>query len=118
MAFCGIFSIFAHTMHFISEKRRNSKTQREERYYRIKESFRDQTGCVRGRVLLNIGFISEAHTAEDISNISRCLNSMSKHRGELDLFGDAFSDYNEFVRAKVQEYWNRMAEEGKLDTVK
>ena len=48
------------TMHFMSQLRYNPRTQRDEWYYRIKESYRDLTGRVRSRVMLNVGFIDEA----------------------------------------------------------
>ena len=48
------------TMHFMSQLRYNPKTRRDEWYYRIKESYRDLTGRVRSRVMLNVGFIDEA----------------------------------------------------------
>ena len=105
-------------MHFISELRYNSKIQRDDWYYRIKESFRDLTGRARNHIMLNVGFISEEHDEEDIRDIGRCLNYMSKHRGEQDFFGDALSGYNEFVRSKAREYWTRMVNEGSIDAVK
>ena len=40
-------------MHFMSQPRYNPRTQRDDWYYRIKESFRDLTGRVRSRVMLN-----------------------------------------------------------------
>ena len=105
-------------MHFISEKRYNPKTQSDDWYYRIKESFRDLTGRARNRIMLNVGFIGEEHGEEDIRDIGRCLNHMSKHRGEQDLFGDALAGYNEFVRGKAREYWTRMVDEGSIDAVR
>ena len=48
-------------MHFMSQPRYNPKTQRDDWYYRIKESFRDLTSCVCSRVMLNVGFIDEPH---------------------------------------------------------
>ncbi|MDD6472186.1 MAG: hypothetical protein PUF62_04020 [Bacteroidales bacterium] len=43
----------------MSQHRFNPRTQREEGYYRIKESFRDLTGRVRCRVMLNVDFIDD-----------------------------------------------------------
>ena len=60
-------------MHFMSQLRYNPKTLREEWYYRIKESYRDLTGRVRSRVMLNVGFIAEDHRPEDIRDIGKCL---------------------------------------------
>ena len=43
----------------MSQPRYNPRTQRDDWYYRIKESFLDLTGCVRSRVMHNVGFIEE-----------------------------------------------------------
>ena len=63
----------------MSQPRYNPRTQRDEWYYRIKESFRDLTGRVRCRVMLNVGFIDELHHPEDIRDIGKCLTYMHKH---------------------------------------
>ena len=105
-------------MHFMSALRYNPKTQRDEWYYRIKESFRDLTGRVRSRIMLNVGFIEEAHSPEDIRDIGKCLNYLHEHQGERDLFGCPFVDYNEFVRSKAEEFWTAMVKNGSIDAVK
>ncbi len=65
-------------MHFMSQLRYNPKTQSEEWYYRIKESFRDRTDRVRNRVMLNVGFIDEPHRPEDIRDIGKCLPNVQR----------------------------------------
>ena len=105
-------------MHFMSALRYNPKTQRDGWYYRIKESFRDLTGRVRSRIMLNVGFIEEAHSPEDIRDIGKCLNYLHEHQGERDLFGCPFADYNEFVRSKAEEFWTAMVKNGSIDAVK
>ena len=105
-------------MHFMSALRYNPKTQRDDWYYRIKESFRDLTGRVRSRIMLNVGFIEEAHSPEDIRDIGKCLNYLHEHQGERDLFGCPFADYNEFVRSKAEEFWTAMVKNGSIDAVK
>ena len=102
----------------MSALRYNPKTQRNEWYYRIKESFRDLTGRVRSRIMLNVGFIEEAHSPEDIRDIGKCLNYLHEHQGERDLFGCPFADYNEFVRSKAEEFWTAMVKNGSIDAVK
>ena len=67
---------FAPDMHFMSQPRCNPRTQRDDWYYRIKESFRDLTGRVRCRVVLNVGFINEPHRPEDIRDIGKCLTNL------------------------------------------
>ena len=105
-------------MHFMSALRYNPKTQRDDWYYRIKESFRDLTGRVRSRIMLNVGFIEERHSPEDIRDIGKCLNYLHEHQGERDLFGYPFADYNEFVRSKAEEFWTAMVKNGSIDAVK
>ena len=105
-------------MHFISQPRYNPRTQRDEWYYRIKESFRDLTGRVRCRVMLNVGFIDEPHRPEDICDIGKCLTYMHEHHGQADLFGNPFSHYSEFVRRKAKEFWQEMVDNGSIDAVK
>ena len=46
-------------MNFMPQPRYNPRNQRDVWYYRIKESFRDLTGRVRSRIMLNVGFIDE-----------------------------------------------------------
>lgn len=107
-------------MHFISEIRHNSETHLDERYYRIKESFRDLTGRVRSRILLNVGFLSPDPSPEDIRDVGRCLNWMQSNRGwkkEPDLFGGALSRYKESVRGMAVRFWDEMVRAGSLDAI-
>ena len=105
-------------MHFMSQPRYNPRTQRDDWYYRIKESFRDLTGRVRSRVMLNVGFIDEPHRPEDIRDIGKCLTYIHEHQGEKDLFGNPLSRYNGFVQRKTQEFWQEMVNNGSIDAVK
>lgn len=107
-------------MHFISQLRYNPKTRKDEFYYRIKESFRDQTGRVRNRIILNVGFIEEEHRAEDIRDIGKCLTYLSNHKDNLtpDLFGNPLSAHNEFVQRKSKVFWEQMLANGSIDVVR
>ena len=105
-------------MHFMSQPRYNPRTQRDDWYYRIKESFRDLTGRVRSRIMLNVGFIEEPHLPEDIRDIGKCLSYMHEHNGEKDLFGNPLARYNEFVQRKSREFWQEMVNNGSIDAVK
>ena len=93
-------SYLCPTMRFMSQLRYNPKTPKNSWYYRIKESFRNLTGRARSRVMLNVGFISEEHRPEDIRDIGKYLTYLHKHQTELDMFGNPFSKYNEFVQSK------------------
>ena len=105
-------------MHFISETRYNPKTQRDEFYYRIKESFRDLTGRPRHRLMLTVGFIEEELDMYDVRDIGRCLNWLHEHQGEQDVFGDAMGRYKEVVRRLAMKYWKEMVAAGSVDAVR
>lgn len=105
-------------MHFISEIRYNPDLQCDDKYYRIKESFRDLTGRVRCRIMLNVGFMTPRLRPEEVRDIAACLTYMSGHKGEQDMFGGVLAKYNETVRSKAKEYWNRMIELGKIDSIR
>ncbi len=105
-------------MNFMSQLRYNPKTQKDEWYYRIKESYRDQTGRPRNRVMLNVGFIPEPHRPEDIRDIGKCLTYRHNHQNQRNLFESPFARYNEFVRRKTEEFWTEMVNNGSIDAVK
>ena len=68
--------------------------------------------------MLNVGFMTPRLRPEDVRDIAKCLTYMSEHKGEQDLFGGVLSKYNDTVKSKSKEYWNRMVELGKIDAVK
>ncbi len=102
-------------MHFISQIRYNPSTGADDFYYRIKESVRDLTGRVHSYVLLNVGFMTPRLKPGQVRDIAICLNWLSEHRGEQDLFGDAMSRFDEIVRSRAMEYWQQMASLGTVD---
>ena len=105
-------------MNFMSQLRYNPKTQKDEWYYRIKESYRDQIGRPRNRIMLNVGFIEEPHRPEDIRDIGKCLTYKHSHQNQKDLFNGPFARYNEFVQRKTEEFWMEMVNNGSIDAVK
>ncbi|MCR5159238.1 MAG: IS1634 family transposase [Prevotella sp.] len=105
-------------MHFISETRYNPRTQSDDCYYRIKESFRDLAGRPRHRLMLTVGFIDEDLSPYDIRDIGRCLTWLHGHQGQQDLFGDAMSRYKEDVRRLALKYWDEMVKAGSVDAVR
>lgn len=105
-------------MHFISQIRYNPQTQCDEKYYRIKETFRDCAGRVRSRILLNVGFLHGLHP-EEVRDIGKGLTYLSQHRegNGTDMFGSVFDGYSETVRQHTVKYWSMMVEQGTVDTV-
>lgn len=68
--------------------------------------------------MLNVGFMTPRLRPEEIRDIAVCLTYMSEHQGEQDIFGGVLAKYNETVKSKAKEYWNRMIELGKIDSIK
>lgn len=103
-------------MHFISETRFNPSIQKDDKYYRIKESYRDAAGRVHSRILLNVGFMNPRLRPEQVRDIGRCLNYMMVHRSTSDLFGNAFRDADPVVVERASYYWEQMVEQGNIDS--
>lgn len=68
--------------------------------------------------MLNVGFMTPRLRPEEVRDIAVCLTYMSEHQGEQDIFGGVLAKYNETVKSKAKEYWNRMIELGKIDSIK
>lgn len=111
-------SSYLCAMHFISELRYNPKTGCDEKYYRIKETFRDHQGRVHSRILLNVGYLAAGLRSEDIRDIGFGLDYMHRHQGEADMYGKAYSRYSETVRTYIEKFWSAMVEQGSIDAVK
>ena len=103
-------------MNFTSQLRYNSRTGREQKYYRLKESYRNASGNACTRILLNVGFI-EGLTPEEIRDISRGLTYKYEHQGEKESWEDQMFCYSDVVRAKIDEYWAMMVEQKSLDII-
>lgn len=103
-------------MNFTSQIRYNPKTGKDEKYYRLKESYRNASGNVCTRILLNVGFI-QGLTPEDVANVSRGLTYKYKHQNEQELWEDQLACYNETVRKKIDEYWTQMIENNAFDSI-
>ncbi|MFI3322142.1 MAG: hypothetical protein R3Y50_06415 [Rikenellaceae bacterium] len=104
-------------MHFISQERYNPQSGNHDKYYRIKESFRDAFGRVHSHVLLNVGFIQGLQPIQ-IRDIGAGLTFMAANRGCNTLFEDCFPDYDTIVKEHIKKYWDMILEKGTLDVVK
>ena len=103
-------------MNFTSQMRYNPETGEYEKYYRLKESYRNASGRACTRILLNVGFI-HGLKPEEIRDISCGLTYKYEHQGEHELWDDQMAVYNDVVRQKIDEYWQRLVEEKKLDII-
>ncbi len=70
-------------MYFKSSGRTNPKTKEYEDYYRIVESYRNATGRVCHRTILNIGFLEVALSQKQLNTIARALTDMYEKKISL-----------------------------------
>ena len=103
-------------MNFTSQIRHNPETGKDEKYYRLKESYRNASGNACTRILLNVGFI-HGLKPEEIRDISKGLTYKYEHQGERELWEDQMSVYSDVVREKIEEYWQMMIEQKSLDII-
>lgn len=101
-------------MHFTSQIRFNPVKGCDEKYYRIKETFRDSLGKVRTRILLNVGFWSGL-SPEEVRDVGRGLTHLQEHRYEEPLFDELFPNYSVATRHYIHKFWDDMVESGSID---
>ena len=101
-------------MHIISQERYNPKKGCVDRYYRIKESYRDALGKVHSYVLLNVGFL-EGFLPGEIGDIARGLTYLSKHQESGELFASPLQRYSPIVHEHIEKFWKEILESGRID---
>ncbi len=98
--------------------RNNPATGNDERYFRLKESFRDETGMVRNRIVLTVGFDMNDIPMEDVKLVGDGLTRLYKCQGNrVTLFGDILDDYPKHVRNYIEKYWQQIVSTGRLDII-
>jgi hypothetical protein len=103
-------------MNFTSQKRYNPETGQDEKYYRLKESYRDASGRPCTRILLNVGFIHGLSSVE-IRDIARGLTYKYDNQDKREFWEDKLCCYSAVVRHKIDEYWKMLEEEDRLDLI-
>ncbi len=96
-------------MYFKFSGRTNPKTQQYEGYYRLVESYRNTTGRVCHRTILNIGFLEDPLIAEQLNKISRAITDMYEKKISL------FSMEDPLVKKWTTIWWNKIVAGNKLD---
>lgn len=106
-------------MNFSVVFRYNPQTGRDERYFRLKESYRDATGAVRNRLVLTVGFEMNDIPMEEVRQVAVGLTDLWQSNGVWeDVFGDRLSCFSETVRRYIDRYWRQILEKKRLDIVK
>jgi hypothetical protein len=101
-------------MHFSATYRYNAATGTDEPYYRLKETYRDDGGIVRSRIVLSPGFI-RGLSGEQLLLVSMGLTYRMEHRGECELFECTPSGSEPVVREQISLLWGMMVSQGRID---
>jgi transposase len=96
-------------MYFKAVTRVNPITKQFEGYYRLVESYRNNTGRVCHRTILNIGFLEEEISPEQLNAIGRTLTDMYQQKPSI------FPETDPIVNKWVSEFWRRIVQEKRLD---
>lgn len=78
-------------------------------YYRLVESYRNEAGRVCHRTILNIGFVSDDYSPEQLNQVARLLTE--RYQRKQSLFAKDDPDVVSFAEA----LWKRIVDEKRLD---
>ena len=96
-------------MYFKFSLRYNKDKQKSDAYYRLVESFRNAEGRVCHRTILNIGFIDDDYSAEQLNQTARILTDRYEHKQSL------FESTDIAVNELVETLWTRIIKDNRLD---
>jgi transposase len=96
-------------MYFKFSLRYNKDKQQSDAYYRLVESYRNAEGRVCHRTILNIGFIDDDYSAEQLNQTARILTDRYEHKQSL------FEPTDTAVRDLAETLWNRIIKDKRLD---
>jgi transposase len=96
-------------MYFKATCRVNPVTKKLDGYYRLVESYRNSTGRVCHRTILNIGFLEDDLNADQLNLIARRLTDMYQQKASI------FAETDPLVLKWVHEFWSRIVKEKRLD---
>ncbi len=96
-------------MYFKSSGRHNPQSGKHDWYYRLVESYRNSEGRICHRTVLNIGFLKQELSVEQLDAVSRLLTDRYLHK--ISLFGAT----DELVNRWANDLWQRIITEKRLD---
>ena len=96
-------------MYFKFSLRHNQEKGQSDAYYRLVESYRNAEGRVCHRTILNIGFIAEQYTPEQLNQTARLLTARYEHKQSI------FESEDTQVVALAEALWKRIVDEKRLD---
>ena len=96
-------------MYFKFSLRYNKDKQQSDAYYRLVESYRNAEGRVCHRTILNIGFIDDDYSPEQLNQTARILTDKYEHKQSL------FESTDIAVNELVETLWTRIIKDNRLD---
>jgi len=96
-------------MYFKASGRVNPSTKKYESYYRLVESYRNIAGRICHRTILNIGFLEEPLSPEQLNLISRSLTDLYQKKQSI------FDNEDPLVQKWVSIFCGRIVGEKRLD---
>jgi transposase len=96
-------------MYFKFSLRYNQFKQQSDAYYRLVESYRNAEGRVCHRTILNIGFIEDDYSAEQLNQTARILTARYEYRQTL------FEPTDRAVIELAETLWERIIKDNRLD---
>ena len=97
-------------MYFKFSLRTNPVTKKMDSYYRLVESIRDENGKGQHRTLLNIGFLEQSLSIDQINIVCRILNNRYQRKAEL------FNiPVEEICTDIANELWTKLLAQKKID---
>jgi hypothetical protein len=102
-------------MYFRFSLRHNPAKGKSDAYYRLIESYRNEKDRVCHRTLLNVGFLDDRVTTDQLNQIRRILcNRREEALGKHQLF-EIEKDNEATVDDLVEEFWQRLVSENRID---
>lgn len=96
-------------MYFKASGRTNPGTKKYDSYYRLVESYRNETGRICHRTILNVGFLDDELTPEQLNLIARTLTDMYQHKQSI------FPQTDPIISKWVTELWGQIVGGKRLD---
>jgi len=107
--------IFAGDMYFRSSLRRNPATDQLDSYYRLVESYRNETDRVCHRTLLNVGFLGGSINIDDLNQVRRIIcKRYQEIKGGNELF-DIQDNNPQKVIDLADKLWDELVEKSRID---
>jgi transposase len=97
-------------MFFKFSLRTNPSTKKMDSYYRLVEGLRDENGHVKHRTLLNVGFLEQSLSIDQINIVCRILNNRYQHK--IELFD---VQVDEMSIQLSEELWQKLVVQKKID---